>query len=496
MSTILSDINKILEAINTDLEKIDLTNENDVEKISKMGADALEKTEEVVTRKDFVEKNLDGLIKKFKNASLNVEKYDADADIKNLKKDGKKYDEIDKIVKGKKDVKSKIKEKYDTLTMRKQVMDKYMEKYHPKYLLERQSDRIKANKGKMESNKKTITEIRDFQSNVSGDLHALKNNINLVKVLDELNKITVKIVEAENELKKPYDKDVLKDIEAGLKTNKDTLKEKLANLKDKYGVTINEETIEADINKARTEANDKINEAKSNIKGKINNPDISHSKDFNKIMNEKLTEAGNDNEKFVAIFDSAINKLQTENLNIGMENDTIRATRDELGAGIKIRARMEATKTLYSNYIITDEEIEEYIQKNNLVVKNPALMCTGKEKEDAIYNYLTGGKGGFHPIKRLRARYGKKAESEWIDKTGAEEKRKLAIEKIKEGRKAQENEENKKVEAVNEKQKSFREKLWVKVMGADSKEVEKWNEDFEKGQAGNLLNQVYNDMEK
>lgn len=486
-----------LSDIQKDIEKIDLTKETDVKKIGDMANKPIKGIDEVIKRDDFNENHLKATVEMFKNANDKASAYDKQKDIDELTKNASdltKVKEINERMKARDAAKKSIQGKYDELSKKQAVIEKYMEKYDPQYLVKKQNDKVDANKKKIEQNNTRISEIADFKNKVSGELGIIKNNLDLI---DELNKMQDKLKEIETRennlisIKATLDPDGLKAMEDNIKKDKNDINKKAGELAKKHkGIALDTSDLKTSISTNIKNAETNITNQKNSIKTKIKGSEkkYNYTNGFENLINEKVTDAGTDNKKFVEIFDNARKDLEKENMNLDFENGKISENVETLELGEKVRKDGKPVSTILGP---TDEEIQEVIE-NDPEFKALVPVLTNKEKSQVIYNSLIEGKKSkspfLHPIAFLKSRFDKEAKENWVlyDK----DLKQKAIDKIK----AEGIKKSNAAKMANDKRKAFSKSLMDMVKTASADEVKKMDENAEKA-PGDLLVDVYDKMD-
>lgn len=492
--SILGEINVLLADIQKDLDAIDLTKETDLGKIRKMGTVATTKVDEAVTREDFGDYQLTATLEMFKTASDKVGAYDKKQDIDAAVKNPSKMKEITDRKNAREGVKKSIQDKYQELSMKKAVIDKYAEKFNPEFLVERQNDKLEANKKKMQENKTRMSEISDFKNKVSGELGTIQTNSDWLKELEQLETLAKDVdtnQKALNEAKKQGDQDMIEAFENEFNARMDSLRKRTSEVTKKYkGVTLdatNTNTLKASIALARTIAESSIKTAESGIKNKAQASD----KDFIKNdIYQRLDKAQSDKE-FLKVLATAKKELVVENLTLDSQNARIGNNVSQMELGIKVKESGTVGVPIAEP---TKEEIEELI-RNDKSIRDLAPALTKETLQQQVYNSLADGHRGIfgrHPIAFLKSRFSKKAQETYME-SYEKKMREEATKKIKEQRKAEAETNKQAAKTVDSKYAEFRKGLSAYVMGAEKADVEKMDKDAEKA-PGAVLAEAYAQM--
>ena len=134
MSTTLGEINTKLVEIKSQLDKLEFEKETDAKKIEAMIAKILGDTKDITEREDFGEEHLSTIVEMFKNAESKANSYDSAKDAKSILKNRTKVKEISATIQARKNAKTGIVDKFNELTKKQEVINKYKEKYDPQHL--------------------------------------------------------------------------------------------------------------------------------------------------------------------------------------------------------------------------------------------------------------------------------------------------------------------------------------------------------------------------
>ena len=495
----MKEIVSALAKIQGELNAIDLTKDKSADEIKKMATNPVQQIDKVAHDKGFNEEALDATIKMFENANKKVETYDPTQERAKAIQDKTKRKEILDKVKAKEEVKQKIKGKYEELARKKAVIDKYKEKFNPEHLILREERKLDLNDKKIETNEHRITEIIDFKDKINNELTDINNNLILIKELEELKKQFKKLEDAKADLnaekaKPDADKDFIKQYESHIKNQEAKFNDTYKKVTDKYKtISLDPKDISTSVTNAQNNAKTNINNAKTKIEGKLTNSEktYGYTAGFETYMKNKIASTKTD-EEYLDVFDNAEMELEAENINLNFENDKISENIEIMEKGQEILKNGKPKK--YVEKEPTEEEIEDLINSDS-EIRALAPVLTKKEMRQAVYSSLTKDKSGkVHPILFLKS-FGKKAQSQWKE-SYEKDMREKAVEKIKTTKREAAKQTTKEVEAVESKRQKFMDTLFVNVMSADSKKVDKMDKDIEKGKPGETLTKVYNDMEK
>ena len=495
----MKEIVSALAKIQGELNAIDLTKDKSADEIKKMATNPVQQIDKVAHDKGFNEEALDATIKMFENANKKVETYDPTQERAKAIQDKTKRKEILDKVKAKEEVKQKIKGKYEELARKKAVIDKYKEKFNPEHLILREERKLDLNDKKIETNEHRITEIIDFKDKINNELTDINNNLILIKELEEQKKQFKKLEDAKADLnaekaKPDADKDFIKQYESHIKNQEAKFNDTYKKVTDKYKtISLDPKDISTSVTNAQNNAKTNINNAKTKIEGKLTNSEktYGYTAGFETYMKNKIASTKTD-EEYLDVFDNAEMELEAENINLNFENDKISENIEIMEKGQEILKNGKPKK--YVEKEPTEEEIEDLINSDS-EIRALAPVLTKKEMRQAVYSSLTKDKSGkVHPILFLKS-FGKKAQSQWKE-SYEKDMREKAVEKIKTTKREAAKQTTKEVEAVESKRQKFMDTLFVNVMSADSKKVDKMDKDIEKGKPGETLTKVYNDMEK
>lgn len=499
MARKMEEIIKALAQVNEDLKKIDLTKEKDVSKISKMATDPIKGIDDIAIDETFNGDALDEAIKMFGEASKKVESYDASKDaFSQMKDDGSNKDEVKKVTDARSDVKSKISGKYDELTKKKAVIEKYMGKYNPEELIRRQNSKKELNKDNIEKANKMIKCIKDFKSRVKGELDEIQKKSNVIKELANIEKQAKAIQAKENKIAmmkaQGYD---VKALEDEVSQEKTALSTKCTKLKEKDSSLVLDSkdmtTLVTQISAEKTKAENAI----VNMKGEIDAKLVSSEKNFGYVEGfESYMQA-----KFSGItgeeYPRALDDAEIENAEVSEltnENKKIDENTDTLQKGVQVIESGSTRK--YTDVEPTEEEIQAAIAADPTLGNMLPATLDEKDIRNKIYEHILESKGieakGFHPIAKFRARFDKKAEENW---RAAYEKplRDAAIKKIKDERRQAATKNDTLAKHAESRQTEFVTKLRQYVMGLDKDEVEQMEQGKDKGIG---LSKVYGEMDK
>ena len=495
----MQEIVTALAKIQGELNAIDLTKDKSADEIKKMASNPTQQIDKITRDKGFTEEALDATIKMFDTANKKVETYDPTKERDEAIRNKAKRKEILDRVKAKEEVKQKIKGKYDELSKKKAVLSKYKEKFDPEYLILREERKLDLNDKKIETNEHRITEIIDFKDKINNELTDINNNLVLIKELEELKKQFQQLEDAKADFnaekaKPDADKDFIKQYEVLIKTQETKFNSAYKRVTDKYKtLSIDPNNMSASITNSQNNAKTNINNAKTKIEGKLTNSEkiYGYTAEFETYMKNKIASTKTD-EEYVDVFDEAEMELEAENINLDFENAKISDNIEMMEKGQEILQNGKPKK--YVEKEPTEEEIEDLINSDS-EIRALAPVLTDKEMRQEVYKSLTKDKNGkLHPILFLKS-FGKKAQSQWKE-SYEKNMREKAIEKIKTTKREAAKQTTKEVEAVESKRQKFMDTLFVNVMSADSKKVDKMDKDIEKGKPGETLTKVYNDMEK
>ena len=504
MST-MGDIVASLAAIKKDLELIDLTKEMDVKKIQGMATKPISEMDKTIAREDFEEEHLDSAISMFGEANTKVEAYDGKQDIEEAKKakDISKMQEINDRMKARKSVKESIQGKYQELSSKKAVIEKYKTKFDPKRLVEREEGKLEANNKKIDANKTRMAEIKDFKNKVSGELGVIKTNSALIKELEKLEKLAKDIADKEKKFSeaksKGFEKDLLAGLEEDLNSSKADLKTKTNEITKKYkGVTLDNSSdanLIASISTAKGNAENEMNTAQTGIVKKLSGAEktFGYTDGFEAIMLDKIKSAKP--EDIEKIFDSTRDGFEAENINLGIENDKISENVRDMQRGIQVKADGTRATTVGEP---TEAEIQAKIAADPSI-RALAPVLSEKDKTQKVFESIKGGlfKNStnpiLHPIASLRARFDKKAREMW-QTSYDKDMRKKAIEAIKNAKQEEIDQNTHAAGVVDSKEAAFRKSLFSVVKSADAATIEEMDKNADKAPGATLVD-VYNEME-
>ncbi len=486
----LEQINAELVEIMGLIDNIDLSKEATPEQIKKMADKPIERVEKVSADKGFTEENLDTAINIFGQAKVKVEKYDPNEEYVEAQSDKTKSKDILVRVSAKKDAVGRIAGKYDELTRKKDVIEKYKKKFDIRHLEQREERKLLANNNRIANNEARWQEIQDFKGKIRMELEDINICLKEIKELEELEKQFKKLKEDKADIAKlkadpSVDKDVIADYEAKIiNENESKCKEALEKATKKYP-TLKANNLEGSIAKIKGEKRSKIAGAKGSIKKKLGFAEkkYGYKRGFQTFMDKRIQAIKTD-EEFLSVFDSAQSELSAKNYTLQLENDKVNDNITSMREGQKI---MQEGETGDSKEEPTEEEIQKMMES---IPTSKALSLTGEELEDAVYKYLVEQKGKDpnknHPIlKWMSTWHGK--QDEWR-KSYEEKLRAEAIEKIRSEK------QDKKAKVVESKREKFISSLLTRVMKADDKTVKQMDEAAEKN-PGQVLEDIYKDMD-
>lgn len=487
----LEQINAELVEIMGLIDNIDLSKEATPEQIKKMADKPIERVEKVSADKGFTEENLDTAINIFGQAKVKVEKYDPSEEYAEAQSDKTKSKDILARVSAKKDAVGRIAGKYDELTRKKDVIEKYKKKFDIRHLEQREERKLLANNNRIANNEARWQEIEDFKGKIGKELETIDVGLAEIKELEELEKQFKKLEEdkvniAELKADPSVDKDVIADYEAKIKINENEskYKEALEKATKKYP-TLDANNLEASIANIKESRKKEINIARNNINSELNVAEkkYGYKLGFQTFIEERIKATKTD-EEFLSVFNSAQSELSAKNYTLQFENDKVNDNITSMREGQKV---MQEGETGDSKEEPTEEEIQKMMES---IPTSKALSLTGEELEDAVYKYLVEQKGKDpnknHPIlKWMSTWHGK--QDEWR-KSYEEKLRAEAIEKIRSEK------QDKKAKVVESKREKFISSLLTRVMKADDKTVKQMDEAAEKN-PGQVLEDIYKDMD-
>ena len=485
MSTTLGEINTKLVEIKSQLDKLEFEKETDAKKIEAMIAKILGDTKDITEREDFGKEHLSTIVEMFKNAESKANSYDSAKDAKSILKNRTKVKEISATIQARKNAKTGIVDKFNELTKKQEVINKYKEKYDPQHLKDRQENKAKANSQKIDSNNKRIIEVADFKEKVGDELNAITANLNLMKELDEIETLgnTCETLEknlATTKKMSNVPQEILDALQGELDEKHKNLAEKCKDVNTKNKVLkIDPKNVKTDISLAKTSVNKEITDSRDEVNNKLVDSEkkYGYTAGFEKFIGARLAGASSA-EEFLKVFEEATKELEAENINYITENKNIQSNIESLDMGLTLSSSGSAR----SSADPTEEEIKAVIEADPQI-KALAKPLTKKEEKEEIYKFLTEGKKGkIHPIAFLRSKFDRKAEAKWRQNYELD-MREAAIKKITDARTNSEN-----------KRSKFMETLVHKVMTAKTSEVEEWNKDAEK-KPGKVLTDVYEKMD-
>lgn len=483
----LAEIKQELDAIDLAKVKPEETGEK-VEKAIK-GMDAASKMD------GFNTERLDEAIESFKGTSERLEQYDFTPEYEKMFKEN----DVDKRkdMKAKIDVKkqaiSTVKGKYDELTRRKAVIERYEKEFKPEDLVKRQEQKRTRNERRMEDNQRQQDKIINFRDQVvNEELDSIKKNLRLVKALEILKKQREAIKTAQeryDEAKNDSNPDqgYIDHCKAALDQAKSNFDKTLGAIPN---VKIDVNNFDASVQEAEGQLKEKIHNAKISVSIKLEERENAGQKEDFKVLRRRIDSAKT-NEEFVQAFDEAVAELRSANLNLDRENDNINQNIDILEKG-----KLDKSSTIQngstgatqpiSNKQPTDIEIEDMMKNDpdcQQMIADLNLPVDPKTMRKEVYKSLTEGKRGPHLISWIKS-FGKKTQNAWMD-SKLEDVRKEAIRKVNEVKQAG--------KEVVGKRKQFVDSLVSHVMSADKDELKEMEE--AKG-PGKVLNDIYNEMEK
>ena len=489
-------INAALDGIKADLDKIDLTKE--VEKAKAAADKAISQMDKISREENFQEQNLDTAVDYFKAASDRVESYNPDDERAKAISDKANRDKILSAAKEKAEVKDKIKGKYDELVQKQKVIAAYKEKFSIGHLINRQKNRLKANENRIEQNNTRMKEIDDFKKQVQTELETIGNNLVAIKELKELESLNKKLEDLKADLasekaKPGVDQEFIALFERNVKSEEAELGKKAKKFAENYETLhIDPNNLGATISGAESLINNNIFFAKTEIEKKLSEAEkrYGYTTGFETFINGKIAQAKDDSE-YVRVFDDARRELETENINLGIQNEKINEDGRTMARGQKVID--EGATRIYRDEEPTEEEIQKAIQAD-AEIKALAPELTKKEMRKAVYKDLVGDrKGRFHPIlffksfgKKTQQAFKEQYEKPMIDK---------AKEKIKNAKRAQASENGRTAMAVESKRDRYMSELVKLTMQSDKKALEQMDKDAEKT-PGAVLTQVYDQVEK
>ena len=492
-------INAALDGIKADLDKIDLTKE--VEKAKAAADKAISQMDKISREENFQEQNLDTAVDYFKAASDRVESYNPDDERAKAISDKANRDKILSAAKKKAEVKEKIKGKYDELVQKQKVIAAYKEKFSVGHLIDRQKSRLDANKKRIEQNKTRMIEIADFRRKVQTELETIGNNLVAIKELKELESLNKKLKDLKARLAREkaipdVDQGYIARFEKKVELEEAKLGEKSKKFAEKYKklridpnnlevtIPVAKQLLETDIFLAKTQIGEKLTGAEQKY---------GYTTGFETFINGKIAQAQDDSE-YVKVFDNARRELETENINLGIQNDKINEDGRTMARGQKVID--EGASRIYRDEEPTEEEIQKVIQAD-AEIKALALPpeLTKKEIRQEVYKDLVGDRRGrFHPILFFKS-FGKKTQQAFKDKR-KQQMNDRAIEKIKKAKRAEQvKEDERTATAVESKRKRYMSELVKLIMQSDKKALEQMDNDAEKA-PGAVLTQVYDQVEK
>lgn len=481
----LEEINSELVKIMGLIDNINLSKEATPEQIKKMADMPISRVEKVITDKGFTEETLDTAINIFGQAKAKVEQYDAKEEYDRAASDKAKRQEILGRVKAKTEVAQRLKGKYDELTRKKDVIEKYKEKFDIKHIEQREERKLLANNNKMASNEARWQEIQDFKGRIGQELANIGNSLAAIKELDTLEQQLKKLEDARDDLeaerKDPNaDKSFIAHLESKIKESESKFNENVKKITEKYK-SFNLNDIQGSIASIKASEEGKITAEKSKIDGKLTDAEkkYGYKTGFEDSIRGKIDAAKND-EEYAKVFDNAQMELSAENYTLQFANDKVNNNITSIRQGEKEKQEGEAGD---SKEEPTEEEINEVIES---MPTSKALSLTGEELEDAVYKYLVEQKGKDpnknHPILKWMSKWQGK-QDEWR-KSYEEGLRTEAIKKIRE----------KKESAVNSKREKFMTSLLTRVMKADDKTIKQMDEAAERN-PGQVLEDIYKEMD-
>lgn len=493
----MQEILNALAMIQQDLKKIDLSKDKNVSETEKAADTAIKGIDKVSVDKGFTEEHLNATIDMLRNANTEVEKYDPNKEKAKIVGNMAKRDEILKNVRIKEAVAQKVKGKYDELSKKKAVIEKYKEKFNPDDLTKREQARYDVNENRMKENENRRKEVIDFTDRVNGELTEINENLTLVSELDKLKAQSKKLEDLKTELateqaKADADSGLIDIYKQNIKKQETQLSDSYKKITDTYKtITLDPKNLETSITNAQNTAKSNIAAAKAKINGTLTDAEkkYNYTAGFEIFLQNKINAAKTDKE-YVEVFNDAKRELEAENIDIEFENDKISENIETISRGKEALKTGTLTRSTGNTPEPTEEEIQDVINSDS-EIRALAPVLTDKQVKQRVYESLTENKKGkFHPILFLKSR-GKKAQEEW-KKSYEKEMREKAIEKIKNEKR----ENSRAAREVDSKRQKFMDSLFAHVMNADSKSVTKMDEDIEKGKLGDTLTKVYDDMEK
>lgn len=497
----LEEINRALVSIQAELKKIDLTKEESAKVIEKMADKPIKDMEKISREKGFEADHLGVAADVFRSASESLESYDSKKEMSQAIGNKSKRQEIIARVQAKKAVQQKIKSKYEELTRKKEVFDKYVEKFDPQQLASIEQRKYNANEKKIENNEKRIEEIMDFKGRVNGELADINHNLKMIEELEALQRKFKELEDAKADFnaekaKPNADKDFISQYQENINEQETQFKDQYKKVTEKYkSIKLDSKNLEQSINNTKNNAKKNIDLAKAAIDGKLTDAEkkYGYTSGFEAFVKGKISTVHTDKD-YIKVFEEAQNELSAENINISFENDKIAENVETLREGQKVIQNGEPRS--YTIAEPTEEEIQNAIESDSQI-RALVPVLTKREMRQAVYDSLTQDKKGkFHPILFLKS-FGKKAQSEWKE-SYEEGMRAEAIEKVKSQKREQRDkalENNRVASAVEEKEKNWREALFVHINNADIKEVDQMGKDADRA-PGKVLGKVYNDMQK
>ena len=483
----MNDIIAKLAEIKKDLDAIDLAKvkpEKLGEKVKRVSK-AMDKASEM---DGFNTERLDEAIEMFKGASTRLEQHDFQPEYEKMYKEDEadKRKEIKANIDARRKAISGVKGKYDELTRKRAVIERYAKEFKTDDLVQRQEQRRSRNERTMADNQKQQDAIINFRDQVvGGELDSIKKNLGLVKALETLKKQRGAIKTAQeryDEAKNDSEPDqgYIDHCKAALDQAKSNFDKTLEAIPD---VKIDVNNFESSVQEVENKANEDMSTARTSILEKLTEKE-GEQKELKTLITR--VDAATTNEEFVQAFDEAVAELGSANLNLSRENDNINQNIDTLEMGKGFVGRGSGNQSNSANKTVpltrtVDDEIEE-VMKNDpecqKMIADLNLPVDPKAIQKAVYRTLTAGKRGPHLISFIKS-FSKKTQENWMDSRLADVREK-AKEKVENARATAEGKRGK-----------FIDSLVSHVMKADAKELTS----MEKDKPGKVLNDIYTEME-